>query len=240
MDDEVWALDYFPENILIDILSYLGVREGGPGGKVKTHGRRARCVTGVPVLCCCCCCLFNSPHQVTLSIVVARVVRLLRFVTVCVCVFCCCFGCRVCKRWRRLVKDQRLWRLVDLTAWKGVRMPTSGVWLDRLCSLVQHFTYTTLTYHGPCLSVSMMCGMITGPGWQQLMKSPPPPLRWMAVDPGAYPGFRLTVRSFILLFGVVLKGTLVAFVQFIDPVVTLTNVVVIITPWMTHFPTMST
>ncbi|KAJ0049827.1 hypothetical protein NL108_003595, partial [Boleophthalmus pectinirostris] len=25
----------------------------------------------------------------------------------------------VCKRWRRLVKDQRLWRVVDLTAWKG-------------------------------------------------------------------------------------------------------------------------
>ncbi|XP_047210535.1 F-box/LRR-repeat protein 12-like [Girardinichthys multiradiatus] len=27
---------------------------------------------------------------------------------------------RVCKRWKRLVKDQRLWRTVDLTAWKGV------------------------------------------------------------------------------------------------------------------------
>ncbi|CDQ70329.1 unnamed protein product [Oncorhynchus mykiss] len=53
------TLDYFPENILIDILSYLGVRE-----------------------------LIRSG--------------------------------RVCKRWRRLVKDQRLWRVVDLTAWKGV------------------------------------------------------------------------------------------------------------------------
>lgn len=31
---------------------------------------------------------------------------------------------RVCKRWKRLVKDQRLWRLVDLTAWKGVRVLT--------------------------------------------------------------------------------------------------------------------
>ncbi|KAK0143630.1 F-box/LRR-repeat protein 12 [Merluccius polli] len=60
MDDfKVWDLDYFPENILIDILSYLGVREVVRAG-------------------------------------------------------------RVCKRWRRLVKDQRLWRLVDLTAWKGV------------------------------------------------------------------------------------------------------------------------
>ncbi|XP_076005291.1 F-box/LRR-repeat protein 12 [Genypterus blacodes] len=52
-------LDYFPENILIDVLSYLNVKE----------------------------------------LVRAR---------------------RVCKRWGRLVKDQRLWRHVDLTAWKGV------------------------------------------------------------------------------------------------------------------------
>ncbi|KAL4631135.1 F-box/LRR-repeat protein 12 [Arapaima gigas] len=53
------SLDYFPENILIDILSYLNVRE---------------------------------------------LVRM---------------G-RVCKRWRRLVKDQRLWRIVDLSEWKGM------------------------------------------------------------------------------------------------------------------------
>lgn len=60
MDDfGTWTLDYFPENILIDILSYLSVREIVRSG-------------------------------------------------------------RVCKRWRRLVKDQRLWRHVDLTAWKGV------------------------------------------------------------------------------------------------------------------------
>lgn len=52
-------LDYFPENILIDVLSYLSVRELVRAG-------------------------------------------------------------RVCKRWKRLVKDQRLWRHVDLTAWKGV------------------------------------------------------------------------------------------------------------------------
>ncbi|XP_026214000.1 F-box/LRR-repeat protein 12 [Anabas testudineus] len=52
-------LDYFPENILIDVLSYLSVRELVRAG-------------------------------------------------------------RVCKRWKRLVKDQRLWRLVDLTAWKGM------------------------------------------------------------------------------------------------------------------------
>ncbi|XP_034739788.1 aurora kinase B isoform X3 [Etheostoma cragini] len=51
-------LDYFPENILIDVLSYLSVRE-----LVRAGG--------------------------------------------------------VCKRWKRLVKDQRLWRFVDLTAWKG-------------------------------------------------------------------------------------------------------------------------
>ncbi|KAK7921907.1 hypothetical protein WMY93_008809 [Mugilogobius chulae] len=54
-----YNLDYFPENLLIDILSFLGVRELVRAG-------------------------------------------------------------RVCKRWRRLVKDQRLWRVVDLTAWKGV------------------------------------------------------------------------------------------------------------------------
>ncbi|KAM8848628.1 F-box/LRR-repeat protein 12 [Synchiropus picturatus] len=60
MDDYVTCnLDYFPENILIDVLSYLSVRELVRAG-------------------------------------------------------------RVCKRWRRLVKDQRLWRVVDLRAWKGV------------------------------------------------------------------------------------------------------------------------
>ncbi|XP_061832746.1 aurora kinase B isoform X1 [Nerophis lumbriciformis] len=52
------SLEYLPENILIDVLSYLSIRELVRAG-------------------------------------------------------------RVCKRWRRLVKDQRLWRLVDLTAWKG-------------------------------------------------------------------------------------------------------------------------
>ncbi|TDH07401.1 hypothetical protein EPR50_G00105630 [Perca flavescens] len=59
-------LDYFPENILIDVLSYLSVRELVRAG-------------------------------------------------------------RVCKRWKRLVKDQRLWRFVDLTAWKGVTSRT--LWL---------------------------------------------------------------------------------------------------------------
>ncbi|XP_062332714.1 F-box/LRR-repeat protein 12-like isoform X1 [Osmerus eperlanus] len=58
-DLKTCTLDYFPENILIDILSYLSVRELVRSG-------------------------------------------------------------RVCKRWKRLVKDQRLWRAVDLTAWKGV------------------------------------------------------------------------------------------------------------------------
>ncbi|KAM6923354.1 uncharacterized protein FYW49_005786 [Xenentodon cancila] len=52
-------LDYFPENILIDVLSYLSVKELVRAG-------------------------------------------------------------RVCKRWKRLIRDQRLWRTVDLTAWKGV------------------------------------------------------------------------------------------------------------------------
>ncbi|KAK9532878.1 hypothetical protein VZT92_010242 [Zoarces viviparus] len=60
MDEyQAFNLDYFPENILIDVLSYLSIRELIKAG-------------------------------------------------------------RVCKRWNRLVKDQRLWRFVDLTAWKGV------------------------------------------------------------------------------------------------------------------------
>ncbi|KAG8003860.1 F-box/LRR-repeat protein 12 [Nibea albiflora] len=67
-------LDYCPENILIDVLSYLSVREVVRAG-------------------------------------------------------------RVCKRWKRLVKDQRLWRLVDLTAWKGKgkRLGSpSGIGIERL------------------------------------------------------------------------------------------------------------
>lgn len=60
MDDfKACNLDYFPENILIDVLSYLSVRELVRAGRVS-------------------------------------------------------------KKWKRLVKDQRLWRTVDLTAWKGV------------------------------------------------------------------------------------------------------------------------
>ncbi|XP_066498413.1 F-box/LRR-repeat protein 12-like [Hoplias malabaricus] len=56
---ELKTLEFFPENILIEILSYLNVRE---------------------------------------------LVR----------------NSRVCKRWKQLVKDQRLWRTVDLSTWKGV------------------------------------------------------------------------------------------------------------------------
>uniref|UniRef100_H3DE61 F-box domain-containing protein n=1 Tax=Tetraodon nigroviridis TaxID=99883 RepID=H3DE61_TETNG len=60
MDEfNVCNLDFFPENILIDVLSFLNVRELIRAG-------------------------------------------------------------RVCKKWKRLVKDQRLWRNVDLTSWKGV------------------------------------------------------------------------------------------------------------------------
>ncbi|KAI4888371.1 hypothetical protein NFI96_010904, partial [Prochilodus magdalenae] len=56
---EMKTLDCFPENILIEILSYLNVRELVRNG-------------------------------------------------------------RVCRRWKQLVKDQRLWRVVDLSTWKGV------------------------------------------------------------------------------------------------------------------------
>uniref|UniRef100_A0A3B4FHT6 F-box and leucine rich repeat protein 12 n=1 Tax=Pundamilia nyererei TaxID=303518 RepID=A0A3B4FHT6_9CICH len=38
----------------------------------------------------------------------------------CICLYILNCGFRVCKRWKRLVKDQRLWRNVDLTSWKGV------------------------------------------------------------------------------------------------------------------------
>ncbi|KAI7807094.1 F-box/LRR-repeat protein 12-like [Triplophysa rosa] len=60
------SLECFPENILIDILSYLNVRE---------------------------------------------LVR----------------NSRVCRRWKQLVKDQRLWRSVDLSSWKAV--PSRVLWI---------------------------------------------------------------------------------------------------------------
>uniref|UniRef100_A0A3Q3R4X1 F-box domain-containing protein n=1 Tax=Monopterus albus TaxID=43700 RepID=A0A3Q3R4X1_MONAL len=82
MDEfNVCNLDYFPENILIDVLSYLTVRE------------------------------------------LVRVTR-------------------VCKRWKRLVRDQRLWRFVDLTAWKGVSMFLQAMRLF-LC-FISVFSYTSV------------------------------------------------------------------------------------------------
>lgn len=59
-------------------------------------------------------------------------------------VFPCCdpnpnFVSRVCKRWKRLVKDQRLWRNVDLTSWKGVRL-LLGMWL-------YHFSFVFFIEH---------------------------------------------------------------------------------------------
>ncbi|XP_066578812.1 F-box/LRR-repeat protein 12 [Amia ocellicauda] len=64
------SLDYFPENILMDILSYLTVRELVRAG-------------------------------------------------------------RVCKRWKRLVQDHRLWRHVDLTEWKALTSRVLWVLLRR-------------------------------------------------------------------------------------------------------------
>ncbi|XP_077466174.1 F-box/LRR-repeat protein 12 [Stigmatopora argus] len=83
-----YNLDYLPENILIDVLSYLSVRE-----LVKVG--------------------------------------------------------RVCKKWRRLVKDQKLWRLVDLTTWKG--MTSRILWV-----LVRQYLgcgLRCLRLHGLLLSV---------------------------------------------------------------------------------------
>lgn len=73
-----------------------------------------------------------------------RFVRLLLWLlsrdekTCCISVF---FPPRVCKTWKRLVKDQRLWRVVDLT-WKGVRMPLAVLFV--LCFVWVFFVFVFL------------------------------------------------------------------------------------------------
>ncbi|KAF7660996.1 hypothetical protein LDENG_00271230 [Lucifuga dentata] len=111
MDEfRAYNLDYFPENILIDVLSYLSVRELVRAG-------------------------------------------------------------RVCKRWRRLVKDQRLWRHVDLTAWKGV---TSRI----LWGLLRHYLgcgLRSLRLRGLLLSVRG--GIFLSESWLKALSIKCPRLR---------------------------------------------------------------
>ncbi|KAJ8389257.1 hypothetical protein AAFF_G00121220 [Aldrovandia affinis] len=108
------SIDYFPENILIDILSYLSIRE-----LVRTG--------------------------------------------------------RVCKRWRRLVKDQRLWRAVDLTEWKGVTSRTLWVLLRQYlgCGL------RCLSLRG--LLLSARAGAFLSESWLQALASRCPRLRRLSL-----------------------------------------------------------
>ncbi|XP_052010589.1 F-box/LRR-repeat protein 12-like [Xyrauchen texanus] len=104
------TLEYFPENILIDILSYLNVRE---------------------------------------------LVRM----------------SRVCRHWRQLVKDQRLWRAVDLSTWKRV---TSRV----LWTLLRQYLGRGLRYlrlRG--LLLSARGGAFLTESWLQALTSRCPRLR---------------------------------------------------------------
>ncbi|KAI2656660.1 F-box/LRR-repeat protein 12 [Labeo rohita] len=104
------TLDYFPENVLIDILSYLNVRE---------------------------------------------LVR----------------NSRVCRRWKQLVKDQRLWRAVDLCTWKGM---TSRVLWVLLRQYLGH-GLRCLRLRGLLLSVRR--GAFLTESWLQALRSKCPRLR---------------------------------------------------------------
>ncbi|MCJ8739589.1 hypothetical protein PDJAM_G00048900 [Pangasius djambal] len=104
------TLDCFPENILIEILSYLNVRELIRNG-------------------------------------------------------------RVCKRWRGLIKDQRLWRTVDLSTWKRV---TSRV----LWTLLRQYLGRGLcSLHLRGLLHSARGGSFLSEPWLQTLTSKCPRLR---------------------------------------------------------------
>ncbi|TSK87446.1 F-box/LRR-repeat protein 12 [Bagarius yarrelli] len=105
-----YTLDYFPENILIEILSYLTVQE---------------------------------------------LVR----------------NARVCKRWKALIKDQRLWRTVDLSKWKLV---TSRV----LWTLLrQYLGRGVCSLHLRGLLHSSRGGSFLSESWLQTLSSKCPRLR---------------------------------------------------------------
>ncbi|KAK2891397.1 hypothetical protein Q8A67_014040 [Cirrhinus molitorella] len=109
------TLDCFPENVLIDILSYLNVRE-----------------------------LVRSS--------------------------------RVCRRWKQLVKDQRLWRAVDLSTWKGV---TSRVLWVLLRQYLGH-GLRCLRLRGLLLSVRR--GAFLTESWLQALRSKCPRLRRLCLQ----------------------------------------------------------
>ncbi|KAJ8282904.1 hypothetical protein COCON_G00054230 [Conger conger] len=113
-DLKTCSIDYFPENILIDILSYLSVRELVRSG-------------------------------------------------------------RVCKRWRRLVKDQRLWRAVDLTEWKGVTSRTLWVLLRQYLGS----GLRCLRLRG--LLLSARAGAFLSEAWLQALASRCPRLRGLSL-----------------------------------------------------------
>ncbi|KAF4092365.1 hypothetical protein AMELA_G00020170 [Ameiurus melas] len=105
-----YTLDCFPENILIDILSYLNVRELIRNG-------------------------------------------------------------RVCKRWRALIKDQRLWRTVDLSTWK--RVTSRVLWT----LLRQYLGRGVCSLHLRGLLQSARGGSFLSEPWLQTLSSKCPRLR---------------------------------------------------------------
>uniref|UniRef100_A0A8C1MQI4 F-box domain-containing protein n=1 Tax=Cyprinus carpio TaxID=7962 RepID=A0A8C1MQI4_CYPCA len=109
------VLDCFPENVLIDILSYLNVRE---------------------------------------------LVR----------------NSRVCRRWRQLVKDQRLWRTVDLSSWNGL---TSRVLWVLLRQYLGH-GLRCLRLRGLLLSARR--GAFLTESWLQALRSKCPRLRRLCLQ----------------------------------------------------------
>ncbi|XP_072550384.1 F-box/LRR-repeat protein 12-like [Salminus brasiliensis] len=105
----VKTLDCFPENILIEVLSYLSVRELVRNG-------------------------------------------------------------RVCRRWRQLVKDQRLWRSVDLSTWKG--MTSRVLWVLLRQYLGRGLRYLRLRG----LLLSARAGAFLSEPWLQTLTSKCPRL----------------------------------------------------------------
>ncbi|XP_073677080.1 F-box/LRR-repeat protein 12-like [Garra rufa] len=109
------TLECFPENVLIDILSYLNVRE---------------------------------------------LVR----------------NSRVCRRWKQLVRDQRLWRTVDLSTWKRVSSRTLWVLLRQYLGR----GLRCLRLRGLLLSVRR--GAFLTESWLQALRSKCPRLRRLCLQ----------------------------------------------------------
>ncbi|KPP67291.1 F-box/LRR-repeat protein 12-like [Scleropages formosus] len=82
---------------------------------------------------------------------------------------------RVCKRWRRLVKDQRLWRAVDLSEWKGVTSRLLWVLLR------QYFGCGLRCLHLRGLLLSARGGAFLSESWLQTLASRCPRLRKLSL-----------------------------------------------------------